>query len=189
MRSLYTEHNRYCMLGLLQSVHTFTNDDERLVLTIYSVLKMFKSTQYLIVYIGLSYELTNYSRLSDTPLVAVGVPLRALNYWKLCASLKFPSILIFCNCYHVPTKKKNLLQLCGLAKQLDMTERQIERWWRLRRSQAKPSTLVKFCENSWKCTFYICNFAFGLYILWDKEWLWDIDQCYIGYPHQVSFAI
>ncbi|XP_026313451.1 ceramide synthase 5-like [Hyposmocoma kahamanoa] len=77
-----------------------------------------------------------------------------------------------------------LVQLCGLAKQLDMTERQIERWWRLRRSQAKPSTLVKFCENSWKCTFYICNFAFGLYILWDKEWLWDIDQCYIGYPHQ-----
>lgn len=78
-------------------------------------------------------------------------------------------------------------QLCGLAKQLDLTERQIERWWRLRRSQDKPSTLVKFCENTWKCTFYVCNFSFGLYILWDKEWLWDIDQNYVGYPHQVSF--
>ncbi|CAK1589949.1 unnamed protein product [Parnassius mnemosyne] len=77
-----------------------------------------------------------------------------------------------------------LKQPCGLAKQLDMTERQVERWWRLRRSQDKPSTLIKFCENVWKFTFHTGNFLFGLYILWDKEWLWNIDHCYIGYPHQ-----
>ncbi|KAH9640536.1 hypothetical protein HF086_001585 [Spodoptera exigua] len=65
-----------------------------------------------------------------------------------------------------------------------MTERQVERWWRLRRSQDKPSTLVKFCENMWRFTFYLYNFSYGLFILWEKEWLWDIDQCYIGYPHQ-----
>ncbi|XP_075983648.1 ceramide synthase 5-like isoform X2 [Anticarsia gemmatalis] len=75
-------------------------------------------------------------------------------------------------------------QICALAKQLDMTERQVERWWRLRRSQDKPSTLVKFCENMWRCTFYLYNFSYGLFILWDKDWLWDIDQCYIDYPHQ-----
>ncbi|XP_026333817.1 ceramide synthase 5-like isoform X2 [Hyposmocoma kahamanoa] len=75
-------------------------------------------------------------------------------------------------------------QLCGLAKQLDMTERQVERWWRLRRSQDKPSTLVKFCENMWRFTFYLYNFSYGLFVLWDKEWLWDIDYCYLGYPHQ-----
>ncbi|KOB78804.1 LAG1 longevity assurance-like protein 6 [Operophtera brumata] len=63
--------------------------------------------------------------------------------------------------------------LCALAKQLDMSERQVERWWRLRRSQDKPSTLVKFCENMWRCTFYLYNFSFGLYVLWDKEWLWN----------------
>ncbi|KAF9413888.1 hypothetical protein HW555_008038 [Spodoptera exigua] len=74
--------------------------------------------------------------------------------------------------------------ICSLAKQLDMTERQVERWWRLRRSQDKPSTLVKFCENMWRFTFYLYNFSYGLFILWEKEWLWDIDQCYIGYPHQ-----
>lgn len=83
--------------------------------------------------------------------------------------------------------KKYVFQICGLAKQLDMTERQVERWWRLRRSQDKPSTLVKFCENMWRATFYLFNFSYGLFILWEKEWLWDIDQCYIGYPHQVSF--
>ncbi|XP_072934202.1 ceramide synthase 6-like [Epargyreus clarus] len=76
------------------------------------------------------------------------------------------------------------IELYAIAKQLDMSERQVERWWRLRRLQDKPSTLVKFCENAWKFTFYVCNFTFGLYILWDKSWLWNIDHCYIGYPHQ-----
>ncbi|KAI8442009.1 hypothetical protein MSG28_005662 [Choristoneura fumiferana] len=74
--------------------------------------------------------------------------------------------------------------IIGLAKQLDMTERQVERWWRLRRSQDKPSKLVKFCENMWKSAFLTYNFLCGVYILWDKEWLWDIDHCYIGHPHQ-----
>jgi len=35
----------------------------------------------------------------------------------------------------------------ALAKQLDWSERQVERWLRLRRSQDKPSTLIKFCES------------------------------------------
>ncbi|XP_041971777.1 ceramide synthase 5-like isoform X2 [Aricia agestis] len=85
--------------------------------------------------------------------------------------------------YQECTKIKHK-QILGLAKQLDMSERQVERWWRLRRSQDKPSTLVKFCENMWRATFYLCNFSYGIFILWDKEWLWDIDHCYIGYPHQ-----
>ncbi|KOB58234.1 putative schlank, partial [Operophtera brumata] len=48
----------------------------------------------------------------------------------------------------------------------------------------KPSTLVKFCENMWAITFYVYSFSFGLYVMWDKEWLWNIDHCFIGYPHQ-----
>nr|XP_049699062.1 ceramide synthase 6 isoform X1 [Helicoverpa armigera] len=77
-----------------------------------------------------------------------------------------------------------LKEPAALAKKLELSEREIQRWWRLRRGQDKPSTLVKFSENAWKVVFYTCNFTFGLYTLWDKEWLWDIDQCYIGYPHQ-----
>lgn len=38
-------------------------------------------------------------------------------------------------------------EITGLAKRLDWTDRQVERWLRLRRAQGKPSTLVKFCEN------------------------------------------
>lgn len=56
-------------------------------------------------------------------------------------------------------------QLCfkvlALAKQLDWSERQVERWLRLRRSQDKPSTLTKFCE-SW--LVIVLNHCFTAYI-------------------------
>ncbi|XP_059622699.1 ceramide synthase 6 [Phlebotomus argentipes] len=71
-----------------------------------------------------------------------------------------------------------------LAKRLDMTERQIERWWRHRRAQDKPSTLVKFCENSWRCIYYTYSFIYGIVVLWHKPWLWNINHCWYGYPHQ-----
>uniref|UniRef100_A0A182FA92 Uncharacterized protein n=1 Tax=Anopheles albimanus TaxID=7167 RepID=A0A182FA92_ANOAL len=71
-----------------------------------------------------------------------------------------------------------------LTKQLDMTERQIEYWWRRRRAQDKPTTLVKFCETSWRCIYYTYSFIFGCIVMWDKPWLWDIKQCWYGYPHQ-----
>jgi len=39
------------------------------------------------------------------------------------------------------------VQIVGLAKQVELSERQVERWLRLRRSQNKPSTLTKFSET------------------------------------------
>ncbi|XP_064538875.1 ceramide synthase 6 isoform X2 [Drosophila montana] len=74
--------------------------------------------------------------------------------------------------------------LAPLSKQADMSERQIERWWRLRRAQDKPSTLVKFCENTWRCLYYLYSFIFGVIVLWDKPWFWDVKSCWYGYPHQ-----
>lgn len=68
---------------------------------------------------------------------------------------------------------------------MDLSERQIERWWRRRRAQDKPTTLVKFCENSWRCMYYTYSFIFGLIIMWEKPWLWDIQHCWYEYPHQV----
>lgn len=73
----------------------------------------------------------------------------------------------------------------ALTKQCDMTERQIQRWWRYRRAQDKPPTLVKFCECSWRCLYYTCIFIYGLYILWDKSWFWNVRYCWLdNYPHQ-----
>ncbi|KAF7272109.1 hypothetical protein GWI33_015074 [Rhynchophorus ferrugineus] len=76
------------------------------------------------------------------------------------------------------SKKWEQKQIQGLAKQLDQTERQIERWLRLRKGQNKPSTLTKFCENAWRCVYYIFSFSYGIIILWDKAWLWDINECW-----------
>lgn len=75
-------------------------------------------------------------------------------------------------------------EIQGLAKQTDMTERQVERWLRLRKGQNKPTILTKFCENSWRCLYYSFSFIYGITILWDKPWLWDINECWNGFPHQ-----
>lgn len=71
-----------------------------------------------------------------------------------------------------------------MSKQTDLTERQVERWWRRRRAQDKPTTLVKFCENSFRCAYYTYSFIFGIIVLWDKPWLWNIKECWYSYPHQ-----
>lgn len=43
-----------------------------------------------------------------------------------------------------------------------------------------------FCY-SWRCLYYTYSFLYGLVILWDKPWLWDINYCYYDYPyHPVS---
>lgn len=65
-----------------------------------------------------------------------------------------------------------------------MTERQIERWWRLRRSQDKPSVLTKFCENSYRCIFYTFTFTYGLITLWDKSYFWSLETIWHGFPYQ-----
>ncbi|XP_075984142.1 ceramide synthase 2-like [Anticarsia gemmatalis] len=83
--------------------------------------------------------------------------------------------------YRKSRKEKDVI---ALAKQLDMTEREVERWWRLRRNVDKPSKMTKFCEHAWRATYFGCNSLAGLYILWDKDYFWDINKCFIGYPHQ-----
>lgn len=51
-------------------------------------------------------------------------------------------------------------------------------------AQDKPSTLVKFCENSWRCLYYSYSFVYGVIVLWDKPWFWDVKHCWYSYPHQ-----
>lgn len=83
--------------------------------------------------------------------------------------------------------KWNAKQVTGLAKQIDMTERQVERWARLRSATYKPTVLTKFTESAWRCTFYFSAFAYGVYVLWDKPWFWDSIYCFSDYPrHYVS---
>lgn len=82
------------------------------------------------------------------------------------------------------SKRWEQKMVVGLAKQVDMSERQIERWWRYRRAQTIPTKLVKFCESSWRCIYYTFSFTYGLIVLWNKPWFWDVNHCWHGYPHQ-----
>lgn len=69
-----------------------------------------------------------------------------------------------------------------------MDGHEIERWWRRRKAEDKPTTLKKFSENSWRCLCYMYTFSLGLCVLWDKPYLWNILHCAYDYPHHVSFV-
>ncbi|KAG5682574.1 hypothetical protein PVAND_011919 [Polypedilum vanderplanki] len=74
------------------------------------------------------------------------------------------------------------MQIANLRKQTDLTEREIQRWLRKRKAQNKSTTLEKFCENCWRCSFYSFNFLFGLYVMWNREWLWNLNVI-SNYPY------
>ncbi|XP_008412255.1 ceramide synthase 5-like [Poecilia reticulata] len=75
-------------------------------------------------------------------------------------------------------------QLEGLSKQLDWEERKIQRWFRIRRNQDRPSTQKKFCESMWRFTFYLVIFIYAICHLWVSPWMWDTRQCWHNYPFQ-----
>ena len=101
----------------------------------------------------------------------------------------------------------NKSEITGLAKRLDWSERQVERWYdiccifnfppvchqanlslfriRRRKQQKTPPTLVKFTETGWMFTYFAFASCYGLWALWDKPWLWGAQECWTDYPHQV----
>ncbi|XP_047666377.1 ceramide synthase 5 isoform X2 [Tachysurus fulvidraco] len=82
------------------------------------------------------------------------------------------------------SKSPDKRQLEGLSKQLDWEVRKIQRWFRHRRNQDKPSTRTKFCESMWRFTFYLGIFTYGFCFLWQSLWMWDTRQCWYNYPYQ-----
>lgn len=99
--------------------------------------------------------------------------------------------------------------ITGLSKQTDCSERQIERWLRMRKMQGKSYHLNRFSENWWvfyddilfPCPlytliliwyfswllFYYSNIViYGLITVSTKTWFWDLDYCWVNYPHQVK---
>ncbi|KAI1892398.1 hypothetical protein AGOR_G00132950 [Albula goreensis] len=83
------------------------------------------------------------------------------------------------------TKSPDWRQLEGLSKQLDWEVRKVQRWFRHRRNQDKPSTLTKYCESMWRLTFYLSIFTYGIHLLWQSPWTWDTRHCWYNYPYQV----
>ncbi|XP_040196210.1 ceramide synthase 5 [Rana temporaria] len=82
------------------------------------------------------------------------------------------------------TKCPDGKHLEGLSKQLDWDARKIQRWFRQRRNQDKPSLVTKFSESMWRFIFYSYIFSYGVWFLWSTPWLWDTRQCWYNYPYQ-----
>lgn len=77
-----------------------------------------------------------------------------------------------------------------LSKETNLSEIEIQRWFRQRKQAEMPSTMQKFCETGWRMVFYTGIFAYGLGILWSKHWFWDISGCWADYPkHKVSLDV
>ncbi|XP_059163335.1 ceramide synthase 2-like isoform X2 [Physella acuta] len=70
-----------------------------------------------------------------------------------------------------------------LAKQTNMTIRQVERWFRIRRNQDRTPVFKKFCESSWRGLFYFFIFWYGVYLHLDKVWFYETMQAWAGWPH------
>uniref|UniRef100_A0A2K5ZI74 Ceramide synthase 2 n=1 Tax=Mandrillus leucophaeus TaxID=9568 RepID=A0A2K5ZI74_MANLE len=69
-------------------------------------------------------------------------------------------------------------------KQSGLSGRQVERWFRRRRNQDRPSLLKKFREASWRFTFYLIAFIAGMAVIVDKPWFYDMKKVWEGYPIQ-----
>ncbi|KAM6959143.1 ceramide synthase 2a [Aplochiton taeniatus] len=70
----------------------------------------------------------------------------------------------------------------SLCKETGWSLRQVQRWFRRRRNQDRPSLLKKFCEASWRFTFYLLAFLAGLAALVDKPWFYKMEEMWNGFP-------
>uniref|UniRef100_A0A8C8VQ49 TLC domain-containing protein n=1 Tax=Pelusios castaneus TaxID=367368 RepID=A0A8C8VQ49_9SAUR len=73
-----------------------------------------------------------------------------------------------------------------LSKKSGCTAQQLERWFRRRRNQDRPSLLKKFREASWRFTFYLVAFIAGVAVIVDKPWFYDLKEVWKGYPMSES---
>uniref|UniRef100_A0A8C2ZZC0 Ceramide synthase 2a n=1 Tax=Cyclopterus lumpus TaxID=8103 RepID=A0A8C2ZZC0_CYCLU len=69
----------------------------------------------------------------------------------------------FCSTSKNPTQSS----IESLSKQAGCSVRQVQRWFRRRRNQDRPSKLKKFREACWRFTFYLLAFFAGLAVLVD----------------------
>ncbi|XP_029592442.1 ceramide synthase 2 [Salmo trutta] len=116
-----------------------------------------------------------FERLVATPLAAVmGVKEKV----RLTVSHNPTLESFYCN----TTKNPSQSSIDSLCKQTGCSERQVQRWFRRRRNQDRPSLQKKFKEASWRFTFYLLAFIAGLAALIDKPWLYDFKEMWQGFP-------
>uniref|UniRef100_A0A3P9M0T7 Ceramide synthase 2b n=1 Tax=Oryzias latipes TaxID=8090 RepID=A0A3P9M0T7_ORYLA len=114
----------------------------------------------------------------------VATPLASLLGVKETVRLKAPHNptleCYYCNISKTPSQ-------VNLCKQTGSSERQIQRWFRRRRNQDRPSLLKKFREASWRFTFYLLAFIAGLASLIDVSTSTLLPSQYWYYMIELGF--
>ncbi|KHJ94061.1 Longevity-assurance protein [Oesophagostomum dentatum] len=55
---------------------------------------------------------------------------------------------------------------------------------------ARQTRSKRILECFWRFSYYTFAFFYGCLVLWNKTWLWDVKQCWIGYPfHPVDSSV
>lgn len=72
--------------------------------------------------------------------------------------------------------------LATAAKAGDVSVRQAERWLRQQAASSRTTDLGKFCDLAWELVYYSFYCVLGLWVLWDKAWLWDISESFANFP-------
>ncbi|KAM8921618.1 ceramide synthase 2 isoform 1-T1 [Pelodytes ibericus] len=86
--------------------------------------------------------------------------------------------------YTHSSKHPKQIDLEHLSRVSSFTVRQVERWFRRRRNQDRPSLQKKFREASWRFTFYLIAFIAGMAVLVDKPWFHDLHEVWKDFPRQ-----
>jgi len=75
--------------------------------------------------------------------------------------------------------------ISAAGKKLGWDERQLERF--VRRNSRYWKDLSKFMDCCWQLLYYTLYLLFGVYVLCDKEWFYDIRICWRKYPrHEIT---
>ncbi|NWS64063.1 CERS2 synthase, partial [Chunga burmeisteri] len=114
----------------------------------------------------------------------VATPLAGLLNVKEKVRLKASPNAVLEKFYAATTKHPKQADVEMLSKKSGCTVRQVERWFRRRRNQDRPSLLKKFREASWRFTFYLIAFIAGMAVIVDKPWFYDLREVWKGYPIQ-----
>ncbi|XP_030042893.1 ceramide synthase 2 [Microcaecilia unicolor] len=120
--------------------------------------------------------------------IYVATPLaRALGV-KEKIRLRAAPVPVLENFYATCTKHPKQVDVESLSRKSGCTVRQVERWFRRRRNQDRPSLLKKFREASWRFTFYLLAFIAGMAVIVDKPWFSDLRVVWNGFPKQTMLS-
>eukprot|EP01134_Creolimax_fragrantissima_P003877 CFRG3877T1 len=77
-----------------------------------------------------------------------------------------------------------------LAKRTGMTEKEIRTWFRRKKNSTKATPVKKFSESLFKVFYYTSAFVYGVVLLYNRPWTYDLYECFRNLPfHPVDAGV